>query len=162
MKRRQTFSVLIWLSASRAKNPEGILYARVTVDGRRAEISLGKKVKPLQWDERASKVLGRTPEAHQVNSFIDLVKGKLNQHYIELVANNEAVTAELIKNKYLGITEKGKTFLEVFRYHNTQMESLIGGESDELDHLNPEQTDHPFPDETDHPYPGKLTTPKDV
>jgi len=126
MKRRQTFSILIWLSASRAKNPEGILYARVTVEGRRAEISLGKKVKPEQWDEHASKVLGRTPEALQTNSFIDLVKGKLNQHYIELVASNEIVTAELIKNKYLGITAEGKTFLEVFRYHNTQMESLIG------------------------------------
>ncbi len=126
MKRYQTFSVLVWLSASRSKNPECTLYARVTVDGKRAEISLRRKIKQELWDEKAARATGRTDEAYQVNNFLDLVKGKINQHYYELLASNATITAEAIKIKYLGIEQTGKTFLEVFKYHNEQMFALIG------------------------------------
>ncbi len=126
MKRNQTFSILVWLSASRSRKPEGTLYARVTVDGKRAEISLGKKIKTELWDERTARAIGRSDEAYQINSFLDLVKGKINQHYYELLASDAVISAEAVKIIYLGIEQRGKTVLEVFRYHNDQMFALIG------------------------------------
>jgi integrase len=37
----------------------------------------------------------------------------------------KSITAETLRNAYLGIVEKGKTILEVFQYHNSQVKQLI-------------------------------------
>jgi site-specific recombinase XerD len=42
-----------------------------------------------------------------------------------LLEAGKAITAEAVKNAYFGITEKSKTVLEVFQYHNDQMKALI-------------------------------------
>lgn len=38
---------------------------------------------------------------------------------------NKPITAETVKNAYLGIMEKGKTIIEVFQYHNNQVKELL-------------------------------------
>lgn len=38
---------------------------------------------------------------------------------------NKPITPETIKNAYFGITERGKTIVEVFQYHNDQVKQLI-------------------------------------
>ena len=39
-----TFSILIWINSSRAKNNAAELYARITVNSKRVNISLKKKI----------------------------------------------------------------------------------------------------------------------
>src|SRR5690606_18469842 len=126
MKHKQTFAILIWAYRGKQKENEATLYARLTVNGKRAEISLSKKIDVTEWDEEACTMKGKSPESLDVNEFIDLVKGELRQHYYELRATGQEITAEAIKNKYLGIQEDQKTLLEVFRYHNDEMKGLIG------------------------------------
>lgn len=41
---KQTFTILIWAYRGKQKESEATLYARVTVNGKRAEISLGRKI----------------------------------------------------------------------------------------------------------------------
>ena len=43
-----------------------------------------------------------------------------------MVESNEVVTAEALKNSYLGISEKRQTLMQVFAYHNEQVEALSG------------------------------------
>jgi len=117
---------LIWAYRGKQKENEATLYARVTVNGKRAEISLSKKIDVTEWDEEACTMKGKSPESLDVNEFIDLVKGELRQRYYELRATGQEITAEAIKNKYLGIQEDQKSLLEVFRYHNDEMKGLIG------------------------------------
>jgi site-specific recombinase XerD len=126
MKHKQTFAILIWAYRGKQKENEATLYARVTVNGKRAEISLSKKIDVTWWDDDACLMKGKSPEALDVNEFIDLVKGELRQRYYELRATGQEITAEAIKNKYLGIQEDQKSLLEVFRYHNDEMKGLIG------------------------------------
>ena len=47
MKVKQNLSILIWAKSSRT-NKQGLIpvYARITIDGKRAEISLNKKILP--------------------------------------------------------------------------------------------------------------------
>ncbi len=52
MKTTQTFSILIWANKSRASGNQVPIYARVTVDGKRAEISLKKSVDHDIWDSQ--------------------------------------------------------------------------------------------------------------
>ena len=44
MTRSNTFSVLFWLKLANAKNRKAPLYARITVNGKRSELSLKGKV----------------------------------------------------------------------------------------------------------------------
>jgi len=126
MRLKQTFAILIWAYGGKQKENEATLYARVTVNGKRAEISLGKKIKTDLWDEEACTMKGKSAEAVDINEYLDLVKGELRQRYYELRATGQPITAEAIKNKYLGIQEDQKSLLEVFKYHNEEMKGLIG------------------------------------
>jgi galactose-1-phosphate uridylyltransferase len=49
MKTSKTFSILFWVNASRAKNNEAETYARITVDNKRVNISLKRKVNLNLW-----------------------------------------------------------------------------------------------------------------
>lgn len=64
------------------------------------------------------------------------VRTALFQHYNRLLETGKAITADTVKNSYFGITEKSKTIMEVFQYHNDQMKSLIGKEYSFSVHMN--------------------------
>ncbi|MBH12186.1 MAG: hypothetical protein CMF37_04530 [Leeuwenhoekiella sp.] len=50
MRTRLTFSLNFWINGCRAENEEAIIYARITVNGKRANISLKRKVPVESWD----------------------------------------------------------------------------------------------------------------
>jgi len=55
MKTSSTFSIVIWINASRAKNNEAEIFARVTVNQKRTNISLKRKINIDSWDKLKSK-----------------------------------------------------------------------------------------------------------
>ncbi|MEP0984411.1 Arm DNA-binding domain-containing protein [Ekhidna sp.] len=57
---QHTFSVLFWLQTQKInkKNGEAPIWARVTVDGKRAEISTGKKTSPDKWNVNSGRIRG--------------------------------------------------------------------------------------------------------
>lgn len=132
MKTNQTFSILFWISKNRTRNGKAPIYARITVDGRRAEISIQRTASVDRWDPNSGHVNGRDEEARTLNSYIDKVKVSIENHYnillskSETLTKGETITPEMVKNSYLGICEKGKTLIEVFKYHNEQMKNMIG------------------------------------
>lgn len=128
MKHKQTFSILIWAYRRKPTDTEVTLYARVTVNGKRAEISLSKRINAVLWDEENSAVKNDSDEADEINEFLDIARGELRQYYYQLRSEKKQITAEAIKNKYLGVDEQedSKTLLEVFKFHNDEMKGLIG------------------------------------
>jgi integrase len=126
MKTAQTFSILIW--ANKAKEtPSGIpLFARVTVDGKRAEISLKRKVTNDAWNSKTSTVKDTDDEAKRTNQYITHVKAQLLKLYEQMQVLDEDITAENIKLKFTGKTEEIKSLLDIVDYHNNQMEKNVG------------------------------------
>ena len=61
-----------------------------------------------------------------INTYIDAVRKKFYEHQREVLDNNAILTAEGLKNIYLGIIESRKSILEVFEYHNEKIKSQIG------------------------------------
>lgn len=53
MKQNQTLSILIWAFKRKASDKVATLYARITVAGKRSEISLSRKIDLSLWDETA-------------------------------------------------------------------------------------------------------------
>jgi len=81
MKTTHTFSVLFWLKQARIKNGTAPLYARVTVNGKRVEISLKRKISLSEWDSGKFRLKGVGDEAKQMNEYIKQVNMQLFDIY---------------------------------------------------------------------------------
>ena len=101
------------------------IYARITINEVRTEFSLKRFIEPDKWINKAGIAKGSTEDAKNLNAHIAAVRTKLFQHFNRLLEADKHITAEAVKNSYFGITEKCKTVVEVFEYHNEQMKSLI-------------------------------------
>ncbi|ESU28675.1 hypothetical protein FLJC2902T_12660 [Flavobacterium limnosediminis JC2902] len=71
---------------------------------------------------------GNSEESRSINSYLDILKGKVYDAQKEILQNDDRVTAATMKNKILGIEEKGHMLITIFKDHNKRMEALIGKE----------------------------------
>ncbi len=121
MKVKQNLSILIWANHSKKdKNGMVPLYARITIDGKRAEISLYNKVNPEKWDKETGTLKGNDLETKTLNKHLLQVKSDLNVHFINLGITNQTVSTQMLSDSYLGkeTKPKEKTLMDVFEYHN--------------------------------------------
>lgn len=127
MKASQTLAVLFWLYKSKMKNGKAPIYCRVTVRGKRKEISTRQFIDPSKWVRDAGRVKGSSEEARRINAHLSKMEGQLHNDCILLEAQGKYVTAETLKNSLLGIEDDvQKSLIETFEYHNKQVEELIG------------------------------------
>ena len=77
MQSSRTFSIHFWLSNAKVKDGFGPIYARVTVDKKRAEISLKRFCEVTYWDTRSKRSSLRTPEGKALNVYLDQVYSDL-------------------------------------------------------------------------------------
>ena len=90
------------------------IYARITINEVRTEFSIKRFIEPEKWINKAGIAKGNTEDIRSLNAHIASVRTKLFQHYKRLLDSDNAITAEVIKNSYFGITEKSNTIVEVF------------------------------------------------
>ncbi len=126
MKSNQTFTILFWLYKAKTRNDEAPIYCRITVNGKRAQFSVKRSVDPNKWIAAAGMAKGNSQEARTLNAYLDLVKAEIHKHYNLLLSADKFITADTVKNSYLGLNEERRTLVETFQYHNDQMKELIG------------------------------------
>lgn len=102
------------------------IYVRITIDGKRAEFSTGRKVQPRIWDAAYGKVLGFSQEVRQLNSYLSKIRTDLYLHADKLRNRDQVLTAVSLKESYLGLDKPSKMLLEIFQEHNDQVDSLVG------------------------------------
>jgi integrase len=118
MKTTITFSILIWINSSRAKDNEAEIFARVTVNQRRVNISLKKKVNIDSWDKAKSRVKGTGQDARILNGYIEQSQAALFQAYQDLKAERKMITAEAVKSRFLGTDQQHYSLQNIIDYHN--------------------------------------------
>ena len=121
MKTSTTFSILFWLKQSKAKNEEAPLYARLTVNGKRAEISLKRKIKIANWNATKNCVKGTNQAARIVNEHLNQVYKGIIDSKNELTLENKFITSQAIKARYLKEDEQNHTLKDIIKYHNEDM-----------------------------------------
>ncbi len=102
------------------------IYGRITVQGKRTEISTGYRIASTAWNSNTGKMKGNSAEAKSINNSLELMRLRVLQDYNDMLLRGEAITTESLKNRFLGISEKQMNILEVFRDHNAQMSKLQG------------------------------------
>ena len=118
MKSRSTFSLIFWVCSSRIKNNQVPVYAIITVNGKRANISIQRRVNSTDWDAARGIMRGTRQESKLLNKYLDQVRSKIYTAYEDLLSENKMVTAQAIKNRYLGEDKFYRSLQELFEYHN--------------------------------------------
>lgn len=77
-------------------------------------------VLPSIWDGKMGKATGRTSEASRINRMLDDINASLNTIYHEIQQRDNYVTAEKVKNKFLGHSESHETILTLFQKHKDE------------------------------------------
>ncbi len=125
MRNNSTLTVLIF-TRDINYNPEKLtIYARITVDGRRAEISLKRYTSVNVWDVSKGRVIGLSQKARSLNSYLDEVYVQIMEAHKLLLQEGKLITAQAIKARYLGQDEQNKTLTELVTYHNKNMTSVL-------------------------------------
>ncbi|WP_203256877.1 site-specific integrase [Hyunsoonleella ulvae] len=122
-----TFSILFFLQKNKVTlDGKAPIYVRVTVNGKRAQISIQRKVLIEKWDSSTGKVKGTSAESRTINSYIDSIRHKLQKLQERFIDEGKTVTALAIKNRYLGKDRVNKMLIEIFQEHNSKVNSLVG------------------------------------
>jgi len=121
-----TFAILFYIKEYRLdKHGKAAIYARITVNGKRSEISLNRKILPSKWKFKGDKLKGWSAEIQELNQLMHTVRHRLKVIQEKFIAADEPYTSIDIKNAYLHKDKKFKKLLELFEEHNQQMEKLI-------------------------------------
>lgn len=122
---KSTFKVLFYLKkGSEKKNGEVMIMARITIDGKLCQFSTKQSILPENWNIAAGKAKGK--DAGRINALLEDIKASLNNIYHEQQRRDNYVTAEKVKNEFLGHSEKHETILDLFKKHNDDVKQLVG------------------------------------
>lgn len=124
---KTTFSLLFYLKKPK-KQQNGLvpIYLRITINGKRAETTSGRECDPMVWNTAAGRLRGTKEEVKSFNAYLDNLQGQIYEAHRLMTENNETVTAESLKNKFLGKSTKARMLVEIFKDHNKKMKGLIG------------------------------------
>ncbi len=119
MKTMNTFGIHFVIRVTKQqKNEMGAVFARVTVNGKKTEISLKTKVLPKNWDMTKGKAKGRNDDMIKLNNHIERVRSLITDCYHQLIQQRQEITAAAVKSLYLGEDkEEGMTLIKLSEYH---------------------------------------------
>lgn len=113
------------LNKKRTKNGCTAIYLRITVDNKRVEIATKYFSYPKKWNQRQQSVVGDNEESKTVNKHLAIIKADILRHYDRMVSLEKNITAELLKNEYLGVRDKEKTWKEVLDYYHDRFKEKV-------------------------------------
>ncbi|MFV8282719.1 site-specific integrase [Christiangramia marina] len=125
MRNSVTFGIVFIPKSSKARNGQAPLYARITLNGERVELSLQRRITLNLWDERKSRLRGSSAESIQVNNSLDRVYNKIYESFRQLQHENKLLNVGMIKSRYLGADDSFKKLSELLNYHTAHMKDVL-------------------------------------
>ncbi|WP_083645929.1 site-specific integrase [Christiangramia flava] len=123
-----SYQLSFYLRKSRSnKSSESDIYVRISVDNKRSAMTINRKVDPRKWHSKSEKMLGKSPEAIELNNYINVIKNRIKNIHQELIEKKKSISSKSILDEFKGVNKKKpKMTLEVFNEHNEQMDRLSG------------------------------------
>lgn len=122
-----SLSLLFYIKKSKADSSgQANIYLRITVNGKRAELSIRRKIHVDHWNVEISQSRGNSTASQEINRLMTNIKSKIYLIEQELLNNGKSVTAIALRNAYLGKNENNRMVLDIFKEHNDNVEKLIG------------------------------------
>lgn len=125
MKTINTFGVHFVIRGNKTHSETSTIYARITIDKHRFEISLKQKIADTNWNSTRGMAKGKSSETAELNSLLEKTRAQFVNCYHELVLEKQKITPEALKRKFFGIEEQGQTLNKLIEYHNTRMDENL-------------------------------------
>ncbi|HEY4198444.1 MAG TPA: site-specific integrase [Mucilaginibacter sp.] len=121
------FSLLFYLKKQKNyENGPVAIYMRITVNGKRSEVSAGRECEPSKWNSHAGRALGTKEEIKALNSYLDSLQNKVKNAHQSLIDTGKSITAESLRNQFAGKAEKSRYLVQLLKEHNEKIKALIG------------------------------------
>lgn len=122
---KSTFSTIFYLKRQVVKNDgSSPIMGRITIDGTQTQFSCKLTIDAKMWDAKTGRATGRSTAALETNRMLDKIRVKINGHYQEIMDRDNYVTAEKVKNAFLGLEYRQYTLLKVFERFNEDYTKL--------------------------------------
>lgn len=117
---------ILFLTRKRV-NSNGLasISVRISISGDKAEFSSLQFVKPEMWSQ-TGRAIGRTKEATTINDALDKIKIALDKHYKAILEKDGYVTADKLRDTYLGKIVRKHTVLSLYDIKVEQKRNLVG------------------------------------
>ena len=124
---RSTFKVLFFLKRDKQKKDGSVpVYCRITIDGKEARFGMKKNIDPKLWNVKEGKATGKSTESSEINALLEKTKAGIHKIYRDIQERENTVSAEKVKNIFLGIDSKQYMLLKAFDEHVEEKFNLIG------------------------------------
>jgi len=110
MKQNQNYSISFVLKRDKMKYGKAAIACRITVNGRRVEISTKKSIDPIKWSTETGRAKGNSEESRLINQAIDIISNEIMRHHNNMLMNGKPIDAQALKNNYLGVNEKNTLY----------------------------------------------------
>lgn len=121
----KTFSVIFFVKNAKEKDGKVPIYARITVDGRRVDISLKRKIDQYNWHADKGMVKGSKDEIKMLQAYLEQYRSMIVTSYQQMVLERKLITAECVKSRVLNKEHYKHTLCSLINYHNTKMPDIL-------------------------------------
>ena len=125
MRTSSTFSILFWVYGKRAVNNKANIYIRITLNGKRVNISLKKKINISTWDEKLQRASGTDKDSRILNLYLNEVQSKVYRIYEDFKRDEAPFSSQMVKAKFLGEDKTRFSFQNLVDYYNEKMQHKL-------------------------------------
>ena len=111
---RSTFKVLFYVKRQSEKSGQVPVMDRITINGTMSQFSCKLSVRSSLWDAKANKAAGRSLESQRINEKLENIKTNIGKQYQRLCDRDSYVTAEKVRNAFLGMGDDCRLLLQTF------------------------------------------------
>ena len=111
---RSTFKVLFYVKRQSEKSGQIPVMGRITINGTMSQFSCKLTVRSSLWDAKANKAAGRSLESQRINEKLENIKTNIGKQYQRLCDRDSYVTAEKVRNAFLGMGDDCRLLLQTF------------------------------------------------
>ena len=124
---RSTFKVLFYLKRTKS-TPRAVypVMGRITVNGTISQFSAKINVPEQLWEVKGGRAKGKSVESERINRHLDNIRIQIGKHYQSICDHDAYVTAEKVKNAWLGMGERYRTLVNVFEHYTNDLFKRIG------------------------------------
>ncbi|MCU0440703.1 MAG: site-specific integrase [Raineya sp.] len=102
------------------------IYLRITISGKRAEVSTGRSCEPKRWNASAGRAIGTKEEVRILNNYLNELQKKALETHLQMIQINLPLSATTFRDAFTGKNEKTYFLMEILLEHNERMAALIG------------------------------------
>lgn len=125
--KKNTFKVLFYLRGNHVnKDGTSAIMIRISIDGEIEQLSSKLYVDPKVWDAKRGRANGRSAKILELNGRLQDIEVLLKEHYYDIQRRHGYVTAEMVRNAYMGITQREESLLKLYKQHLEDTKKLVG------------------------------------